>query len=481
MDAGLHIAPTADFGNVFKKRTVSKTLAIKNSSIRPIKWKLVLDKDYVDVFFFDPPSAGVLGPRSGMDLTLHFCPQIGVSYNTTAYLETGDDTYTISLSGSGVEPKLDMAGEMEKGLDFGIVGVTAPEFRDIPLKNGTQIPMRVRIKSDNPDFRPADEEVVILPGETHSVRVIFEPKDDNTAALQVANISVVLLEGSLEQPEDALADLSSNRRPASRAKEMETLNIFKLEGRGGNFEFEVEGSDVEELEEMDLDDVAQELAAAEISGRRQSRSSVQSLLQHSPQSSPRVGGSIEMTNIIIKFGKVEKLQKSRKAFDVENSGAAPLDFFAELMTGENIKESEFYWSKNKHFKFSVSPSQCNILPKSKVKIAVILEGAVDGDDTVDFVVKTKNLMHNRGIHTRLAATIFTQSEIENIKSYLRADENIDTKYDIIKQEERIAMGDLQLWKVLAPVLRISNLMAGQQLSYIAPIEVCIFLSISAAH
>jgi hypothetical protein len=185
--------------------------------------------------------------------------------------------------------------------------------------------------------------------------------------------------------------------------------------------------------------------------------------------------NIELTNIIIKYGKVQKLQKVKKSFDVENSGAAPLDFFVESLSGESFTGSGVYQSKDMRFNYSIYPTECNIMPNSKIKITVVLEGFLDGEDFTDFLVVTRSLMQNRGIRVRVLAQIFTQSEIEHIKSFLRADENLDTRYDLIRQEERLAIGDLQLWKVLAPILRINKLLPSQELQYIPPMEVRIIV------
>jgi hypothetical protein len=80
-------------------------------------------------------------------------------------------------------------------------------------------------------------------------------------------------------------------------------------------------------------------------------------------------------------------------------------------------------------------------------------------------------MKNRAIFAHVSATINTVSEIENIKSYLRADENMETKYNIIKQEERIVITDLNLWKILAPVVRIGSVLPSKDMPLVNPIEV----------
>ena len=86
-----------------------------------------------------------------VSISIMFCPTIAVTYQSTAFLETDSGNFTIPLFGMGVEPVLDID---KKIIDFGVVGVDMPEFREVCLTNPTELAIRLRARSDNKSFIP---------------------------------------------------------------------------------------------------------------------------------------------------------------------------------------------------------------------------------------------------------------------------------------------------------------------------------------
>ena len=283
----------------------------------------MVEDNYKDVFIIDTATQdGILPPKSSVDLMVTFKPQIGVTYSAVAYLSSGDEVSNIELFGTGVEPKIEA---QFSNLDYGIVGVEAPEYREIPFTNPTSMPLKIKISSDNPEFTPEKTEMIIPPYQSVTLKVLFAPKEGSVTRLEVGNISLHL-------ESDDGSEVAA------------LLSTIRLEGRGGNFNFDVEGSDVEQLEESDP--IVASVFKPELYA--------------------------DSTSILIKFPNGQRNQKQRKTFDVENSGDTPLDFITELVTGQVLKDQETQ-SMNGMFNFYVTPNECKILPHSKSRITVIVE------------------------------------------------------------------------------------------------------------
>jgi hypothetical protein len=71
---------------------------------------------------------------------------------------------------------------------------------------------------------------------------------------------------------------------------------------------------------------------------------------------------------------------------------------------------------------------------------------------------------------QVSATTKSPTEFQNLKAFLRADDNLETKYDLRKQEERYAAGDLNLWKVLLPIVRVRGHLPSEEFQNILPVE-----------
>ncbi len=346
---------------MFKNREKKIIIPITNRSIRPIKWQFSVEKDYDDIFVVTESTSGTVPAKSVSHITVTFKPQIGVSYSATACLNSGDVPISIFFSGSGIDPILE-AEVNESNTNYGVVGTEAPEYRDIVIHNPTSLPMRIRPKSDNPDFNPVDEEIVLIAGERAVIRVLFRPT--NEVKNQVGNISVYLLSDSALKEDERENEFhekygTPNGRPMSQRYQTDLVQSFKLEGRGGKFGFNVQGADILSLDELSLDEL--------------------SLNEDTPTSPSIITSTItekfenlEVTNleatfIQIKFGKIQLHQKLRKSFELENSGETFLEFVVEFPSKEKLISDKGCMG------FSVSPSTCKIAPKSKLRISVVVE------------------------------------------------------------------------------------------------------------
>ncbi|KAJ3321339.1 hypothetical protein HDV06_004443 [Boothiomyces sp. JEL0866] len=452
MDIGesIDIPDEIDFGSIFIQNQMSRTFSFTNPGKRAKNWKLTVEDNYKDIFLVDMPSEGIAAPDVEYDITLHFLPQNDVQYQAEAVFELDTEKYTIVLLGNAIRPKLEVSSPET---DFGIVGLNEPEYREVTVHNPTELRMRIRPRSNNPNFFANISEFELAAGETKVVKVLYLPKDQ--MAVETGKITFFQLD-EIEEGEDGEMQYAEHEipmtwqdirlgtpseRPVSNRNEVVALDHIVFAGKGGNFGFHVEGQTINSLDdELDLTKISKEL------------------------------GGVEVSKIQIKFNKISSKTKVRKMFEIENSGDTYLELGAFNMKGDPLTENFLFLSAEKRISYSVTPCSCKIPPHKKEKIYVIIEGLIDGSDSFSFVVKTKNLYINKCIVVQVSATIHTSAEFEAMKTYVRAEESLETKYDLIKQEERLAETDQSLWKVLLPVIRIGLKLPSQELQWIPPIE-----------
>ncbi|KAJ3195566.1 Cilia- and flagella-associated protein 47, partial [Irineochytrium annulatum] len=218
-----------DFGSVKKLFTSDKFIEFRNPVRRPLPYKFYVERPYADVF--QTPGGvvnGIAKPRQLVRIPIKFLPKQGVAYRANSFLETSEGNHVIELRGSGVEVAVNVD---KKKVEFGVVGVGAPEFRNVTVSNPSSLPVRVAIQSDNAQFTTnMPEEITIGPGETKDIRLIFSPTQQ--ARLHTAQVNVMNL------------DL----RPGQR--EPDILAKVDLLGTGGVHEFTVGNMD----DDPDADD-----------------------------------------------------------------------------------------------------------------------------------------------------------------------------------------------------------------------------------
>jgi hypothetical protein len=430
MSDEIEVTPELDFGPVFVQKPTTKLIELKNPSRRPLQYKLQVEEDYQDIFTVSELAEGSIPPKETIMVPIMFTPAIGVTYSTSVYMALAEKVKSIQLYGQGVEPTLNVSYD---NTDFGVVGVSDPEVREITVTNPTPLPIRVRPQSDNPDFAPIEEEVELQPGETRKIQILFRPRETNQH--QVGKVTLYQIHEFEEgdemkeiQQEIHITYKTSNSRPASR--EVKKLNDVVFEGRGGKFGFNVTGMDIDQ--------------------------------DQKPTS------EIQHTKIQIKFARLAVGKKAKKMFEVENSGDTTLEF--GCFDEQDLYVGDEYISKTGAFRYSVAPKQSKIHPSLKEKITISLEAIQDGPDEFEFFVKTKNLARNKVVQVKVSCLVYTPSDMDNLRAFVRADDNIETKYDLKAQEERLITGDLLLWKVLSPVVRLGALLPSKELQYIPPVE-----------
>jgi hypothetical protein len=432
-----------DFGAVFSQKMVTKTIEIYSPSRRSLNWKFYVESDFSDIFIVNSPTQGSIASKSKTTLTISFKPQIGVQYQSNAFFVVEDKVTSIELYGTGVEPTLNV---QTNDTNFGTVGIADPEYREIVVHNPTPLTMRVRPLSDNPDFTPVETEVELAAGETRRIKVLFKPRNKNT--VQVGKLTLYQL--SEDSNGDDLTEvinvqwqgnplISEGNRKKGGKDEAKMLDTIVFEGQGGDFGFSISGDSVVVVEK-----VTEELKLEE--------------------------DNVKMSRIQMKFNRVAASKKVRKTFEVENSGDTILEFGTFDYQNHPIDDELEYESKNKCFKYSISPSNRRIMPQSKEKVIVVLEATNDGTDEFEFFVKTKNLLRNKVVLVQGSATVYTPTDMDNLRAFVRADDNLEQKYDLKAQEERYAMTDLHLWKVLVPIVRLSGTKPSEETQYIPPIE-----------
>ncbi|KAJ3256192.1 hypothetical protein HK103_005651 [Boothiomyces macroporosus] len=417
-----------DFGSIFVQNQATRSFTFMNPGKRVKNWKLAVEENYKDIFRVDLPTEGVAAAGGEYSITLHFVPQNDVHYQAEATFEVDSEKFTIVLLGNAVRPKLDVSSPET---DFGVVGVKEPEYKEVTVHNPTELRMRIRPKSNNPNFFATISEFELAPGETKVVKVLYAPKDQMAA--ETGRITFFQLDeiaegddGEMQYKEHEIPMTwqeirlgTPAERPASNRSEVVALDHIVFAGQGGTFGFHVEGQDIKSLDDdLDISKISSEL------------------------------GGVEVSKIQIKFNKISSKTKVRKMFEIENSGDTYLELGAFNMKGDPLAENFLYLSAEKRISYSVSPCNCKIPPHKKEKIYVVIECIV----------------------VQVSATIHTSAEFEAMKTYVRADESLDAKYDLIKQEERYAETDQNLWKVLLPVVRIGLKLPSQEMQWIPPIE-----------
>jgi hypothetical protein len=307
------------------------------------------------------------------------------------------------------------------------------------VHNPTPLKMRVQPQSDNPDFLPVETEVELAPGETRKIKVLFRPKE--TSGVQVGKLTLYQLSEGGDV--NALTEIvnvqwQKNTGKGSSNNVLNTQDDVVFEGRGGKFGFNVSGD-------------------------------VETLAENIPEMDPKLD-NVQLSKIQMRFNRIATGKTVRKMFEVENSGDTILEFATYDLDHEAIDDETTYHSKNGFFNYTISPSVSRIMPKTKEKVMVVLEAKKDGTDEFGFFVKTKNLIRNKVVQVQVSATIYTPTDMDNLRAFVRADDNLETKYDLKAQEERYAMTDLHLWKVLSPIVRISSKKASEEMVYIQPVQ-----------
>ncbi|KAI8848053.1 hypothetical protein BC829DRAFT_444126 [Chytridium lagenaria] len=396
------------FGAVKKLFTTEQFIEFRNPVRRQMPYKFYVDKQFADIFQIPNNLVqGIAKPRQLIRIPIQFTPKSGAAYSASAYLETGEGNHIVQLQGRGVEPHIALD---KSKVAFGVVGVGAPEFRRVHISNPSDVAVRLGLQSnDNHFLTDMPAELVLQPGETKEIQVIFSPPDMETT--RKAEITFLNL------------DLRPNQ------KEPEVLGTIELEGVGGtcNFTFGSEDDDT-----------------------------------------PRPVSGVPTINV--SFPKVIVGQKAKKYFEVVNCGDTVVDI--SIVTADGIEMQDNVELQTDKVFYSITPASAVIQPKMKQKFTVTLRGLKVGEDMLSMQVRTRTLTEAKCIPINVKATVLSPDSLlqDSIRAFARSDNSFEAIIDIMAQEENRFGSERNLWKVLLPVERVAPLLPSMELQYIHAAE-----------
>lgn len=388
-----------DFDQIFTILPSQYELKLKNPTRRKIKTNIFVDKEFSDIFVIEGISPNmVLGAKSLARAFVKFIPKIAVTYNAQIFVETDLGSATISLHGTGVEARLFADCESN---DFGLVGQGLQEFREITVRNPTTLGMSLRFKSDNGQFTFEPCECFVAAGLERVVNINFLPLTKYKE--EICNVEIILLE--LDGDEDKEFDMTEY----SLRNEIAVLKKIIFKGTGGTFGIMADGKPV------------------------------------SAQA-----GKVDV--IDMSFPKVNLRSKVQKSFQVENNGDVPFTFQITDKNG-NILGDIPTLSPNGMLSCTVKVGSFHVSPKSKETIFITIEGINLGQDQFEFFVKT--LGHSEPIKVAVAVETESVDAVgESLKAFIRAEDSFESMLSYETQYERLFATDLQLWKLILPIVRI---------------------------
>ncbi|KAI8908562.1 hypothetical protein EDD86DRAFT_270613 [Gorgonomyces haynaldii] len=430
----LLVVESLDFGQVFTNRTMRQEFRISNPSRRRMPAKFRIDKRYSDVFKQDGAVPAVVQPKTLVSIDITFAPQGPLQYSAQAFLETEAGNTVISLTGEGVEPKVSISSYK---IDFGAVGIGHEEFRELTVTNESKLGFHVRLKSENPKFRANPTELFLLPGDPNVFKIEFHPEDEQDR--ETSKFIICMLEDGEEVGEYELY---------STKEEIQLLQQFETEAKAGTFELLANGmvmsSSVEQKEPETIQS-KKSLGNVEVESKR------------------------TVKNIEIQFPKISLRTKAKKTFTVENSGTVPIELHIMDVDGRQLDMGDGIVSKKKHFKWMATPMTLEIPAGSSDIVTIQIEALTSGPDQFEFLVSTRRLVNQVTFHVQVDAEV-ADALGESLKAFVRADTNFETMISTNQLEEQMVATDSNLWKLMLPVVRISNKLPSEELQTVSWLE-----------
>ncbi|KAJ3403499.1 hypothetical protein HDV05_007785 [Chytridiales sp. JEL 0842] len=302
------------------------------------------------------------------------------------------------------------------------------------VTNPTGIPLHIGLRSESDGLfklLPGDEDIVIAPGETATVRLAYSPPEKGKRHAGVINL------------------VNLDMKPGQSKPDL--LGKLFVEGTGGEYSIRVNtagGAGSEGVDLMSEPEVAE--ASAVLDGE---------------------DGEKVMPTIQVKFSKVVRGQKAKKFFEIENCGDTVVDLHVMDHNG-NIIEGEGLDIPATVVNYRVEPVKVSIGPKTKQKFAVFVKGVADGEGEFQIQLQTATLIDTKCIPVAIFTTVISPDSLlqDSVKAFARSDTSIEETLDMFLQEERNFDSERNLWKVLLPVIRIKSGLPSQELSYVPPQE-----------
>ncbi|KAI8925707.1 hypothetical protein BC831DRAFT_550468 [Entophlyctis helioformis] len=426
----LDVPDEIDFGTIYRQKRYKIELSIRNPARRPLRWRFYVDRAMADVFVVEGRAEDVTQAKKSFFLRVAFNPAMAVSYKSTAFLETDAGNATIALLGTGVQPAIEVYCS---ATDFGVVGINAPEYRDITITNPQDLRLRLRARSDNKHFQTSINEFDLGPNEAKTMRVYFSPT--SKARTESGNIAFFNLddlpEGSEDSDDESTGSGDSREpKPMTPRRELELLKEITFGGMGGEFGFHAEGMDT----------------------------------------TTESGDPNGLNIISIKFPKVNQRQKTRKSFEVENVGDTVLELGVYDMAGAEMDSQVDSNGDKQLCSYRVSPSTVQVPSRGKEKITITVQGVDKGEDSFEFIVKTKTLINPKAIKIHVTANVLSSATDESLRAFARADMSMEVLLNVQMQEEERYATERELWKLLLPIVRLSAVPPSLELQSLPAIE-----------
>ncbi|KAL2918328.1 hypothetical protein HK105_202255 [Polyrhizophydium stewartii] len=449
----LDIPGEMDFGTLYRGKKYKMELLLRNPARRPLRWRFYVERQFADIFTVVGKSEDITAAKKSFVVAVSFCPAIAVTYKATAYMESDAGNFTLDLSGTGIQPSIEVE---QKSDNFGIVGITAPEFREVTVTNPLDLKLRLRVRSDNKHFTASVSEFELKAGDSRKLQIMFSPSVK--ARFERGNIAFFNLDdlpdGMDESDDEDDAGSGSGdagvgaveRRPAHPAKpmsprkELELLKEIAFEGVGGEFGMRAEGMDVSALGGLGGLDA---------------------------QGGP---GGTPINIITITFQKVNQRQRTRKSFEVENCGDTVLELGVFTTSGEEITSATEGYGINKLCSYRVAPGTVAVQPHGKDKITITVEGLDRGEDSFEFIVRTRTLISPKAIKIHVSANVLSSATDESLRAFARADMNLESLFNVALQEEEKYAIEREIWKVLLPIVRVAPVPPSAELQTVPMIE-----------
>ncbi|KAJ3018743.1 hypothetical protein HKX48_002657 [Thoreauomyces humboldtii] len=433
--------PPLLFGPVLAGKSSELTFAFRNPVRRPIAWEFHVDPAYADVFELTSAASGTLGPRQEATLRVQFKPIHAVTYGVAGYVTTEEGSFPVTLDGTGVTAALELD---RRHADFGVVGVGHPEFREVTIRNPTELEMRVGARTSSADFSTDVKELRIPAGESRTVKVYYNPTTTGEAARgRIAFFCLDQLTEEEEKEEDddddwegAPVAVAGNKRTRPLTGGERILEQIELEGAAGEFGFKASSTDDETVdgpEELNEDGTVKEARTV-------------------------VGGSGPAGNAIrLAFPRIPDKQRVRKRFEVENVGDTVIDVGITDAAGRLLSPDVDSTAPNGTVSYRITPSATLIRPNSKQSFTVEVSGVRAGDEKFRLSLQTRTLAAPKTVPIEVITKVVGQMELlgDSLRTFARADNSIETLIDYERREHIKYGGDTEVWKILLPIVRVA--------------------------
>ncbi|KAJ3397657.1 hypothetical protein HDU92_005399 [Lobulomyces angularis] len=287
-------------------------------------------------------------------------------------------------------------------VEFGVVGVGEPEYRILTIENPTLVSIKLFIDM-----------------ESESSCIALDPSDLMLLPGEKMDIQLTF---SPEAGKDCNEVLKIFNSDVGDGESMDIIHKVAVSGKSGVFDFEIN----------------------QIDG---------------------VAGSDGC--ISLNFNKISQNARVRKCFEIDNTGETCIEI--EVVDEEQKACGGIEIKKNTCL-VKVDRATISIPPHSKQKITFFLKALKEGDETFTLGLRTKTLLSPRVIPIIVSVNIVSglSSLQEGIKAFSRNDDSIEELINFNKQERKKYNSDLEieLWKILLPMVRLSPLKPSQELQEI---------------